>query len=267
MENPKKILKEHGIEPKKSLGQNFLMYKGPVFQLFRAANITKGDIVVEIGPGLGAVTRRLVLLPVNVVALEKDEKLGEILRQELKDFKNLKVLTQDILEWKPPMKKYKVIGNLPYAIATPIIRKFLEAKQRPESMTFMLQKEVAQRICAKPPHMNLLAVSVQFYSEPKIISFVKKSSFWPQPKVDSAILHIADIQKNTAMSPATFFYLVKAGFAHPRKQLVNNIAQGLGIGKEKAQRFLSKSAIEPAQRAETLSVADWLRLAKNLKNV
>ena len=263
MENPKKLLKEHGIEPKKSLGQNFLMHEGPVFQLLHAAEITKEDMVVEVGPGLGIVTKRLVLSAGQVVAIEKDEKLSEILRQELKDFLNLKVLTQDILEWKPPMKKYKVIGNLPYAIATPIIRKFLQEKQTPESMTFMLQKEVAQRITAKPPKMNILAVSVQLYANPRIISYVKKNVFWPQPKVDSAILHIPDIKKPTDINIDAFFSVVKAGFAHPRKQLINNISEGLNITKEDARDFLTNNGVDPILRAETLYIENWVKLAKD----
>lgn len=262
MIDTKKLAKEYEIVPKKSLGQNFLLDETPILQLIKAADISNKDTVVEIGPGLGILTKHLINSAKKVIAIEKDEKLSEILRQELKDADNLEIITKDILEWKPTIKEgYKVVGNLPYAIGTPIIQKFLQEKHLPESMTFMLQKEVAQRIASKPPDMGILALSVQIYSNPKIISFVKKDVFWPKPKVDSAIIHISNIKTPIDIDIEKFFSVVKAGFTHPRKQLINNLSQAFNISKEKAHDFISKNDIKPTQRAETLSLKDWVKLS------
>ncbi|MFQ6049468.1 MAG: ribosomal RNA small subunit methyltransferase A, partial [Candidatus Paceibacterales bacterium] len=154
----------------------------------------------------------------------------------------------------------------PYYITSPVIRKFLESKKPPKLMVLMVQKEVAQRICAHPPNMSLLAVSVQFYAKPEIISFVSKKSFWPQPEVDSAILRISQICTNLPqINTNLFFKVVKVGFSHPRKQLINNLSQGLKLDKEKVKNWLLKNGIESKQRAETLAIKDWLKLTKNLK--
>lgn len=262
MINTRKLAKEHGIIPKKSLGQNFLLYETPVFQLIKAANISKKDIVVEIGPGLGILTKHLVNSAKKVIAIEKDEKLAEILKEELKDADNLEVVTKDVLEWEPIKEKYKVVGNLPYAIATRIIREFI--KRKPETMTFMVQKEVALRITAKPPRMNVLAASIQIYSEPIIVSIVKKDSFWPKPKVDSAIIHISDI-KDPEINIDNFFSVLKAGFLHPRKQLINNISEGLKMDKEESKKLLLDNNIDSKRRAETLSIEDWKELSKGIE--
>jgi 16S rRNA (adenine1518-N6/adenine1519-N6)-dimethyltransferase len=134
-------------------------------------------------------------------------------------------------------------------------------------MVLMVQKEVAQRICAKPPKMNLLAVSVQFYANPKIISFVPKDCFWPKPKVDSAILKISNLKTQNLKLKKLFFKIVKAGFSHPRKQLINNLSKGLKIEKEKIKKWLLENKIKPEKRAESLSIEDWLNLVKNFKKL
>ncbi len=170
-------------------------------------------------------------------------------------------------------KNYKIIANLPYYIASPVIRKFLESENQPKFMVLMVQKEVAQRICAKPPDMTLLSASVQFYAKPKIVSYVSKNCFWPAPKVDSAIIKIIPHasfplfprKRESRKFSELFFKIVKAGFSHPRKQLINNLSKGLEIDKEKIKTWLSKNGIQPIQRAETLNVEDWLKLTKSLK--
>jgi 16S rRNA (adenine1518-N6/adenine1519-N6)-dimethyltransferase len=163
--------------------------------------------------------------------------------------------------------KFKIVGNLPFYLTAPLIRKFLENKNKPELMVLLTQKEVAQRICAKPPKMNLLAVSVQFYAKPKIIAFVPRKSFWPRPKVDSAIIKIVPCNNNYTLDELfvrKFFTIVKAGFSHPRKQLVNNFSKILKLSKEKLGCWLLENDIKPTQRAETLSLEDWKKLAKSL---
>ena len=196
----------------------------------------------------------------------------EILKEMLKDSGNVKIVQGDILKIKPKSyiptpKSYKVVGSLPFYIAVPVIRKFLELIElQPQLMIFVVQKEVAQRICAKPPDMNLLAVSVQFYAKAEIASYISKSSFWPQPKVDSGIIKITPKRPSTrSVLVDLFFKVVKAGFSQPRKQLINNLSRKLKIDREKVKNWLLKNKIQPTQRAETLTVEDWLNLTKSLE--
>jgi len=252
------------IKPNKRLGQNFLIDKSALNKIISAADLSEKDIVLEIGPGTGILTRELLKTAQKVVAVEKDKKMAEILRDNFKEYKNLEVINKDILKIDDlNIKEYKLVANIPYYITSPIIRKFLEYPNPPKLMVLTIQKEVAQRICAKPPDMNLLAVSVQFYAKPEIISHVFKNSFWPKPKVDSTILKIQDIKnKNPEVNIDSFFILLKAGFKQPRKQLLNNISNGLRIEKNEARNLLIKAKIRPEQRPETLTVQNWIELTR-----
>lgn len=278
----KELLRAHQTVPKDRLGQNFLLEKRIALKMLKAAELSLKDTVLEIGPGIGTLTKELAQAAKKVVAVEKDPAMVEILRETTKDFSSLEIVQGDILKLLPrrdlgsPRSRlgkeehtYKVVANLPYSITSPVIRMFLEAKNQPECMVFMVQKEVAQRICAKPKDMNLLAVSVQFYAEPKIISFVRKSAFWPRPKVDSAILKLTPklSQTKELLSPTTFFKVVKAGFKQPRKQLGNNLSTGFKLSRKRVEAWLSKAEIKPTQRAETLSLQDWVVLAKSLPKI
>jgi len=259
----------HGIKPIKSLGQNFLVNEHPVEKLLAVAEIRPNDTIIEIGPGLGILTARLAEQAKKVIAIEKDAAMVALLQNTFADSKKVHIihgdaLTMDYAPYAPQDSNYKVVANLPYHITAPTIRKFLEAPNQPESITLIIQKEVAQRICAKPPNMSILAVSVQWYAAAKIISSVKKSSFWPQPRVDSAIIHIIPHKKTLAVTPVQFFTIVKAGFLHPRKQLINNLSVGLCIEKEAVASLLKRHAIAPNRRAETLTIQDWINLAKAL---
>ena len=160
-----------------------------------------------------------------------------------------------------PIKK--VVANLPYNIASAVIKKLLESEKPPEEMILMVQKEVAQRICAKPPDMNLLAVSVQFYSKPEILFYVSKNAFWPKPKVDGAVIRLKVENRKWKADKDLFFKIVKAGFSHPRKQILNNLSKMLKSDKEKVEKWLSENNIHPTKRAETLSMENWLKLTKN----
>jgi len=251
------------IKPKKYLGQNFLKDRHVLKKILRAAELKKQDTVLEIGPGLGILTKEIAPLVKKLIAVEKDWELIKVLQEEMPP--NVEIINEDILKYNPPVggpnTKYKIVSNLPYAIVNPVLRKFLEAKHKPELMVLMTQKEVAQRICAKPPKMNLLAVSVQFYADPKIMSYVSKHAFWPQPKVDSAIIRIVPhTNQQKIVDTSQFFKVVKAGFSQPRKQLVNNLGKGLGIEREEVASWLSKTNIDPKQRAQTLSIQDWIQL-------
>lgn len=269
----KKLLKEYGIYPSKRLGQNFLIDKKVFQKIIKAANLSKNDVVLEIGPGIGNLTLELAKEAKRVVAIEKDKKMCGPLKEILNnlDIKNVEIINQDILKINTKYKilntKYKLVANLPYYISSPIIRKFLEIKKQPKEIILMVQKEVAKRICAKPPKMSILAVSVQFYAKPEIISFVSKKSFWPQPKVDSAIIKITPHRSmhTVGVNPLLFFKIVKAGFSHPRKQLVNNLSKELKINKEKVKSWLLKNKIQPKQRAETLRLENWKNLTNTYK--
>ena len=264
----RELFKKHQSRPSKGLGQNFLIDKRVLKKILEAADLRPVDTVLEIGPGIGVLTQELVKKVKKVIAVEKDVGMVEILKETLKSFNNIEIFQDDILKipntkYKIRNTKYKVVANLPYYIVSPVIRKFLELKYPPKEMILMVQKEVAQRICARPPRMNLLAVSVQFYAKPKIISYVSKKSFWPRPKVDSAIIRIVPKPKLAGSFPDNlFFKIVKAGFSQPRKQLINNLSRGLKIDKGKIRDWLLKNKIQPFQRAETLSIEGWLNLTK-----
>ena len=292
----KDLFKRHGARSVKSLGQNFLIDKAIIKKMIDSADITPEDTVLEIGPGLGAITQELAKKAKKVIAIEKGYKMVEILQETLQEFKNVEIINNDILELPEsqiPLSEYKIVANLPFYLAAPIIRKFLEIKNPPKKMVLIIQKEVAQTICAKPPKMSLLAVSVQFYvhphtyfeqeasvpklakqskvgvgAEPKIVAYISKKAFWPQPKVDSAIIKIVPRQFRVPIScrfRERFFKIVKAGFSQPRKQLINNLSKGLKIEREKIKNWLLKNKIQPRFRAEALSVDDWIKLTKSFK--
>ena len=255
------------IKPIKRLGQNFLIDKQVIKKVIRAANLNSKDIVLEIGPGTGALTQEIAKTVKKVIAVEKDPRMCEALKENLKDFKNIEIINQDILNYSLPTTHYKLIANLPFYITAPVIRKFLEAKYSPKEMVLITQKEVAQRICSKPPKTNLLAISVQFYAKPKIISYISKKSFYPIPKVDSAIIKITPCAKpSLAQNKDKFFRIVKAGFSHPRKQLANNLSKMLKLDKKNLSFLLLKNNIKPSQRAETLTVQDWINLFNSIHN-
>ncbi len=263
------LLKEHQICPSKRLGQNFLVDKEAVKKIVEAAGLELEDVILEVGPGLGILTQELAKRAKKVIAVEKDQNMIEILRTTLKDLKNVEVIQGDIrkidTKYHTPNTRYKIVANLPFYLAAPVIRQFLEVENPPKEMVLVVQKEVGQRICAKPPDMNILAVSVQIYAKPKIVSYISKKSFWPSPKVDSAIIKITINKKQLTTDQNLFFKIVKAGFSQPRKQLINNLSKGLDLEKEKIQNWLSKNNVQPTQRAETLKVQDWINLTKTIK--
>jgi len=259
------LLKKYNFRPNKRLGQNFLIDQKVLQKIIKAADLTKEDTVLEIGPGLGILTQALAQIAKKVIAVEKDQKMIEVLKIIIGEYKNIEIIESDILKLKEFYLKdsYKIVANLPYYISSPVIRQFLESKNPPYEMTLLVQKEVAQRICSQPPDMSVLAVSVQFYANPKIISYVSKKSFWPQPKVNSAILKIKNI-KHPKLNIKHFFQVVKAGFLSPRKQLANNLSKGLDVAKDKIYLICKKIDINPSRRAETLTIEEWKKISKNI---
>jgi 16S rRNA (adenine1518-N6/adenine1519-N6)-dimethyltransferase len=251
------------VKPIKHLGQNFLIDKTIISKLIKGAKLLKTDTVLEIGPGMGILTQEIAKRAKEVIAVEKDGRMCKLLKERLRDFKNIEIINQDILKFQAKIRNYKIISNLPFYITAPVIRKFLEAKNSPQEMVLIIQKEVAQRICAQPPKMSILAVSVQFYANVKILSYVSKKSFYPQPKVDSAIIEIIP-EKKYKISVDKFFKVVKAGFSQPRKQLANNLSKQLKINKKELGSLLLDKGIKPSQRAETLTINNWIDLSKML---
>jgi len=269
----KQTLKEYNLKPKKYFGQNFLINKRILEEIVQVADLKSSDVVLEIGAGLGNLTKRLAKKVKKVVAIEKDRRLVRILKERLSDFTNIKIVEGDIListtDHLQLGTNYKIVANLPYYITSPIIRKFLEYENPPKLMVLMVQKEVAERICAKPPKMSLLSVAVQFYSRPEIVKIVKKDFFWPKPKVDSAILRIVPLKitdlfvNYQGVNKKLFFEIVKAGFSQPRKQIKNNLKK---VFKERVETVLKQSKIDKTCRAETLSVNEWRKTCLNYQN-
>jgi 16S rRNA (adenine1518-N6/adenine1519-N6)-dimethyltransferase len=224
----KELLSKNEARPSRGLGQNFLIDKNVLHKIIEAADLSESDIILEVGPGIGTLTQELATKVKKVIAIEKDKTMVEILSAEggpASGWKNVEIIHGDILkiEKLEKFKNYKVVANIPYYLTSPLIRKFLESENQPKEIILMVQKEVAQRICAKPPHMSLLSVSVQFYAKAKIISYVSKNCFWPSPKIDSAIIKIKPKENEEKIDSDLFFKIVKAGFSQPRKQLVNNL--------------------------------------------
>ena len=261
----KNLLQEYNLRPNKRLGQHFLINQKVLQKIVRAAELSEKDIVLEIGPGLGILTKELAQKVKKVIAVEKDEKIVQALKEIMKDYKNVEIIQGDILKIQElPLNRYKLVANIPYYLTSPLIRLFLESRQPPQEMTLLIQKEVAQRICAKPPKTNLLAVAVQLYSQPKIISYISKKSFWPQPKVDSAIIKISRIKRPKNTKTEKFFQIVKAGFSSPRKQLANNLSKKLNLDQEKIKKALTECHLDIRVRAENLRVEDWLKLSSKI---
>lgn len=259
----KEVLGKNSVTLRDSWGQNFLIDKNVLEKILTAGNLSKKDTVIEVGPGLGALTLSLAKNTKRVIAVEKDKKLIPLLQENISDQKNVDVVNGDILLFDLlKFNKYKVVGNIPYYITSPIIRKFLEEETHPSLLVFTVQKEVAERICAKPPHMNLLAVSVRFFATPEIISHISPSSFYPPPSVTSSILRIIPYNKESAFDKGfqkNFFVLTRAGFSHSRKQLLKNFK--IFFPKTVLER-IKMSEINLQRRAETLNMEEWISLTK-----
>lgn len=258
---------------KKSLGQNFLKSKSALTTIIETANPNTDDVILEIGPGKGALTEKLLSFSGKVIAVEKDDALFEFLSEkfnhEIKE-KNLDLIHGDILDFDQSVfgfyknHGYKIVANIPYNITGQIIRKFLTGTPKPSSMVLLVQKEVSDRIVARDGKESLLSLSVKLYGTPKYIKKVPARDFSPAPKVDSAILHIKDIQSPqlTSKEEEVFFEVLHAGFSHKRKILIGNLSQK--YSKEKILTLFSTLGLNEKIRAEDLSLKDWLELAKKL---
>jgi 16S rRNA (adenine1518-N6/adenine1519-N6)-dimethyltransferase len=265
--NAAALLKRNGLRADKALGQNFLQDPLALERIVSAAEIQPTDTVLEIGPGLGSLTRYLAVAAMEVVAVELDEDLLPPLKEVLAPYRNVRLIHGNILELAPSElvsgREYLVVANIPYYITSAVMRHLLEANSRPRRIVLTMQKEVAERIRAKPGDMSLLALSVQVYGEPRIAAHIPAEAFFPAPKVDSAVL-VVDILAAPRINAElldTFFRLIKAGFSQKRKTLRNSLSAGLRISNTEAANLLTRAKLDPQRRAETLSIEEWGTLA------
>lgn len=265
--NAASLLKRYDLRAHKGLGQNFLQDPLALEQIASAAEIQPTDTVLEIGPGLGSLTRYLAVSAKEVVAVELDPNLLPPLEAVLAPYQNIRVVHGDILKLSPhdliTETNYLVVANIPYYITSAVIRHLLENKAKPRRIVLTVQKEVAQRICAQPGHMSLLALSVQVYGKPRIAVHIPADAFFPAPKVDSAVL-VVDIYPSPLIKKAlldVFFKLIKAGFSQKRKTLRNSLSSGLHVSPAQAADLLTQANIDPQRRAETLSIEEWEQLS------
>ena len=270
--NVVELLKSHGIQPDKRLGQNFLIDSTYLRRVADAGNITKDDTVIEVGAGLGSLTRLLGIQAKEVFAVELDADLIPILNQVTTPFPNIQIIHKDILQIDPgeltTSTGYLVVANIPYYITSNLIRHLLTGNIRPRRVVLTIQREVAERICAQPNKLSLLGLSVQVYGHPVILSRVPAGAFYPVPKVDSAIIRIE--MYPAPVIPADqldiFFQLAKAGFSQKRKMLRNSLSAGLRIDRSTIENLLLEAEIEPQRRAETLTLDEWKSLTSGYIN-
>jgi len=274
------ILEKYGFSFKKSLGQNFLIDTNILKKIVSFADLSESSGAIEIGPGIGALTEQLARSSKKVVAFEIDQRLLPILQDTLSPYENVKVIHKDVLEADVRMvmeeefqgiNDIMVVANLPYYVTTPIIMKLLEDRLPIRGIVCMLQKEVADRISAKPgtKEYGSLSIAIQYYTEAETVMIVPKTVFVPQPNVDSAVIRLTKREKPAVVvkDEDFFFQVTKASFAQRRKTLLNNLTSQLPDGKEKKEEILtalSASGIEPVRRGETLSLEEFGRLADEL---
>jgi 16S rRNA (adenine1518-N6/adenine1519-N6)-dimethyltransferase len=266
LEQTHAICKANNIKPAKSKGQNFLIVEEVYDKIIEAAELKKTDKVLEIGPGLGFLTQKLSENSGQVTAVELDEKLGNILKSSKFSAKNsnVTIMQGNALDLQTSPGNYKIVANLPYNITSAFLRKFLsQAKQPPELMVLLVQKEVAERLCAKPGAMSLLAISVQVYAGAEIIDFVPAKAFYPAPEVESAIIRLRVKKKSSDnFDEKIYFQLVRIGFSARRKKLANNLAAGFQITAKEAVDWLKRAGFAETIRAQELAVKDWEKLLK-----
>lgn len=261
------LLKQYGLRADKRLGQNFLQDPYALEKIIKAAEILPSDTVLEIGPGLGSLTRYLAAAAQKVVAVELDDKLFPALERVIAPYENIQLVHGDILGIEPKeiieQQDYLVVANIPYYITSALIRHLLESLPKPRRVVLTIQKEVAERICAGSGDMSLLALSVQVYGQPRVMFHIPAEAFFPTPKVDSSVL-VIDIFSTPVVDESllnTFFQLTKAGFSQKRKKLRNSISAGMLRSPAETEKLLWGANIDPQRRAETLSLEEWGKLS------
>ncbi|MCC6148342.1 MAG: ribosomal RNA small subunit methyltransferase A [Anaerolineaceae bacterium] len=254
------------MRPRKSLGQNFLIDSAALERIAAAAQISPDSDVLEIGAGVGSLTRYLAQAARKVIAVELDTHLIPILKEVVAPCQNIQIVQGDILELDPAglvsAAGYMVVANIPYYITSALIRHLLEADRKPLQLVLTIQREVAERICAPAGELSLLALSVQVYGEAKIALHIPAGAFFPPPKVDSSVLRVTLYDEPLLPDDqlSLFFKLAKAGFSQKRKTLRNSLSAGLRIPPDTVETLLKGAGIQPQRRAETLKLEEWRRL-------
>jgi 16S rRNA (adenine1518-N6/adenine1519-N6)-dimethyltransferase len=269
------LLRQYALRPDRGLGQNFLVDESALHKIIAVAEVTGDEDVLEIGPGLGSLTRHLALAARSVVAVELDARLLPPLKEVLSGFANVSLVQGDILSLNPARlvnrpdtlderPEYLVVANIPYYITSAVLRHLLEAERRPRRLVLTVQEEVAARICSLPGDMSLLSLSVQVYGKPSVKARIPAGAFYPAPKVDSAVIRIDLFPGPCIPSPSlnTFFRLAKAGFSQKRKTLRNSLAGGMGWSTAETAGILQRAGILPQRRAESLSLDEWRQLVE-----
>ena len=262
------LLRKYALRPDKSLGQNFLVDESALRKIIVVAEVASDEDVLEIGPGLGSLTRHLAMAARSVVAVELDARLLHPLKEVLAACTNVSLVQGDILSLNPAQlithPEYLVVANIPYYITSALIRHLLEAERQPRRLVLTVQEEVAARICAMPGDMSLLSLSVQVYGQPSVKARIPAGAFYPAPKVDSAVMRIELFPAPCIPSSDldTFFRLAKAGFSQKRKTLRNSLAGGMGWNTTQAAEILQCAGIDPHRRAESLSLDEWRRMVE-----
>ncbi len=266
VESPRAVLRRHGLRPDKRLGQNFLVDRGALATVVRAAELRPDETVLEIGAGLGGLTRQLAAAVRRVIAVEVDRRLIPLLGDQLEDLPNVEIVHSDALrldlEATTHGAAYVVAANIPYQITSALIRRLMEAAHPPERLVLTLQAEVGERIVAAPGGMSLLALSVLMYGTPRLVGRIPAGAFWPVPDVESVVLRI-DRRPSPRIAPdqiPTFFRLARAGFSQKRKMLRNAAAGGLAIEPSRVGKWLLGAGIPETARAQELGLDDWVRL-------
>lgn len=266
------ILKKYGLRANKKLGQNFLINEDIIEQIIEKADVNKEDVIIEIGPGLGSLTAKLLENAQKVIAIELDSNMSKILKERFSLYGNFELIENDVLKVNlmEIVQKYdsvKVVANLPYYITTPIIMKLLEDKLKLKSITVMVQKEVGERFCANPnsKEYGAITISINYYTTPEIIIDVPKENFEPMPEVDSCVikLDIREVPPVSVKNEKEFFNLIKAGFSQRRKTINNSLAS-MGRSKEEVKTVLEKLKIDSKLRAENLSIEQFADISNNI---
>ncbi len=272
VEQLKDLLRKYRLAPNKTYGQNFLLDDFVLQDMVDAAGIKKGEAVLEVGPGIATLTEHLLPQADLVLAVEKDPKFAPLLRGIQKRHKNFRYEISDILAFNfsealSDYTLYRVVANIPYYITGKIIQLFVRAKRKPQSITLLVQKEVARNIAAKPGQLNLLAISVQLYGEPRLVQTVPARSFYPAPKVDSAIIHI-DLSggpRYQIPDEKKLFRVLRACFSGKRKQIHNTLVNNLHLEKSAVSTLLQKAKVDPQARPQQLTIDQWLLLTEQIK--
>ncbi len=271
VETLKNILQHYGLSPNKTYGQNFLMDETILEDIIDYAEVGKDDVVIEVGPGIGNLTERLAARAKQVITIEKDPQFLPVLKKLTKEHKNVwyhleDVLTLNLGELLSATKDYKVVANIPYYITGKIVQLFLQLEHKPQSLTLLMQKEVAQNLTAKPGALNLPAIATQLYADVKLLTVVPAFKFYPAPKVDSAVVHISlpKVPKYKVGDSKKLFRILHACFSGKRKQLHNTLTNNLLLEKSLVDKILQDLNIERAARPQQLTIQQWLDLTKKL---